>query len=431
MAFAVADFVHAGHPNSGAPNATPAFAALTGDLIIVACMQYNPSALYVAPTDNVGGSPNTYTLIGSAPGTPAIGNGILNIWFYACTLVTGSAGLVVQANIQGGGNDDYSEIVAWRITPGSGGASTINTFQIGGNSSGGNAPSTAPLTTTVANTIVVVVAASLALATVFTQGADYALDMGIDDAGGLYGAQHQQFSSIQTGITPSMTSTAASSAPFQIMAVAIAEAAALTYSISGNAGVADATVAWTGTSSGSTTADGSGNYTISGLANGSYTISASLTGWSFTGPTPANPQVVSGADITGVNFTATQIQVTPATFSPVAGRYATTQTVTLSNTDSGLSGFAMYYTTDGSTPTTGSTQYTTPISVSSTLVLKVLSVATSYANSNIASAFYIIGGSSGGSVGGSKTFSTEDFGASITSPNTSVMGTNTRTKIVG
>ena len=80
---------------------------------------------------------------------------------------------------------------------------------------------------------------------------------------------------------------------------------AATYSISGSAGVAGATVSWTGTASGSTTADGAGNYTIPTLANGSYTVTASKTGYSFTGPTPANPQVVSGANITGVNFTAT------------------------------------------------------------------------------------------------------------------------------
>jgi hypothetical protein len=50
----------------------------------------------------------------------------------------------------------------------------------------------------------------------------------------------------------------------------------------------------------------------------------------------------------------------------------------------------MYYTTDGSTPTTGSTLYTTPISVSTTQTIKVLAVATSYVNSAIASAAYTI-----------------------------------------
>jgi plastocyanin len=67
-----------------------------------------------------------------------------------------------------------------------------------------------------------------------------------------------------------------------------------------------------GTISGNTTTDASGNYTIppfgigSGLANGSYTITPSRTGFTF-GP-PSITQTVSGADITGVNFTATQLQ---------------------------------------------------------------------------------------------------------------------------
>jgi hypothetical protein len=74
------------------------------------------------------------------------------------------------------------------------------------------------------------------------------------------------------------------------------------YSVSGNAGVAGATVSYTGTSSGSVTADGSGNYSIPGLSNGSYTITPSLLGYTFA---PSNSsQTVSSANITGVNFTA-------------------------------------------------------------------------------------------------------------------------------
>lgn len=74
------------------------------------------------------------------------------------------------------------------------------------------------------------------------------------------------------------------------------------FSISGNAGIGAALVSYSGTSSGSVVADGSGDYTIPGLANGSYTITPSLSGVSFT---PTNHGVtVSDADVTGVNFTA-------------------------------------------------------------------------------------------------------------------------------
>ena len=81
-----------------------------------------------------------------------------------------------------------------------------------------------------------------------------------------------------------------------------------THSISGSAGLAGATVSWTGTASGSTTADGSGNYTIPSLADGSYTITPSNTGYSFSSTSspfgPTRSVTVSGADVTGQDFTS-------------------------------------------------------------------------------------------------------------------------------
>jgi hypothetical protein len=73
--------------------------------------------------------------------------------------------------------------------------------------------------------------------------------------------------------------------------------------ISGNAGVAGAIVSYTGPSSGSVTADGSGNYVTPALGDGSYTITPSLTNTAFT--PSSRVELVSGAAVTGVNFTAT------------------------------------------------------------------------------------------------------------------------------
>jgi hypothetical protein len=72
------------------------------------------------------------------------------------------------------------------------------------------------------------------------------------------------------------------------------------FSISGNAGVGSALISYSGTSSGNVTADGSGNYTIPNLLNGSYTITPSLSGSTFT--PPSRNVSVSGADVTGVDF---------------------------------------------------------------------------------------------------------------------------------
>jgi len=54
----------------------------------------------------------------------------------------------------------------------------------------------------------------------------------------------------------------------------------------------------------SATTDGNGNYTISGLADGNYTVTPTIAGYTFS-PAVANA-AVSGADVTGVNFTSIQ-----------------------------------------------------------------------------------------------------------------------------
>jgi len=75
------------------------------------------------------------------------------------------------------------------------------------------------------------------------------------------------------------------------------------------------------------------------------------------------------------------------TFSPAAGTYTSAQTVTISDTTAGAT---IYYTLDGSTPSTGSTKYTGTISVSSTETIKAIAAATGFSNSAMATATYTI-----------------------------------------
>ena len=80
-----------------------------------------------------------------------------------------------------------------------------------------------------------------------------------------------------------------------------------TFSISGTispiAGGSGATVILSGTAGATTTTNSAGNYSFTGLANGSYTVTPNNSGYSFT---PASQNVtVNAADVTGVNFTAT------------------------------------------------------------------------------------------------------------------------------
>ena len=64
------------------------------------------------------------------------------------------------------------------------------------------------------------------------------------------------------------------------------------------------TVTLSGPTSASTSADSSGNYSFSGLANGIYAVTPSRSGYSFS---PSVQSVsIDGSDISGIDFTASQ-----------------------------------------------------------------------------------------------------------------------------
>jgi len=74
------------------------------------------------------------------------------------------------------------------------------------------------------------------------------------------------------------------------------------------------------------------------------------------------------------------------TFWPTPSTYSSVQSITLSNTAS----LPMYYTTDGSTPTTGSTPYSAPISVTKNTTIKAITAANGYLNSSVSTGNYYI-----------------------------------------
>ena len=170
---------------------------------------------------------------------------------------------------------------------------------------------------------------------------------------------------------------------------------------------------------GSLTALGQVNqYTFQGQANESVTLTLADTGGFASGPAyatlfapsgtalvafPANGQrqVTLSAtgtyviQVVGSGYTATgqynvglvcSLTATPI-FSPPAGTYPTAQSVTITDPTPAAT---IYYTTDGSTPTTTSTKYTAPILVQVTETIKAIAVATGYTQSAVASATYII-----------------------------------------
>ncbi len=71
--------------------------------------------------------------------------------------------------------------------------------------------------------------------------------------------------------------------------------------------------------------------------------------------------------------------------SPDGGTFTASQTVKLSTTTSPAN---IYYTLDGSNPTTASTEYTGPITISSNTTIKAIASATGYLQSNVTSATF-------------------------------------------
>ena len=106
----------------------------------------------------------------------------------------------------------------------------------------------------------------------------------------------------------------------------------------------------------------------------------------------------SGDELAFLASAAVSVSVSyPATPAPVfslaSGSYSATQSLTI--TDS-LTGATIYYTTDGTTPTTSSTEYTGPITVSSTETIEANAAATGYSTSAVTTATYTINISAAG-----------------------------------
>ena len=95
-------------------------------------------------------------------------------------------------------------------------------------------------------------------------------------------------------------------------------------------------------------------------------------------------------DLNNNSLTATATKLTPEapTFSPAAGSYNSNQSVTLACTTSGAT---IYYTTDGSEPTTSSTVYNSAIALDSegTTTIKAIAVKNGY-TSTVSGATYTI-----------------------------------------
>ena len=122
---------------------------------------------------------------------------------------------------------------------------------------------------------------------------------------------------------------------------------------------------------------------LTGLPLNVETDSVSVTVRDSTTPTPTQSTKTFSIAISPT------LANTPVA-SPAAGTYGSAQTVTLSDSTTGST---IYYTLDGSTPTTSSSVYSTPLLISSTKTINYIATAPGYSTSTVGSSLYSITGS--------------------------------------
>jgi len=129
------------------------------------------------------------------------------------------------------------------------------------------------------------------------------------------------------------------------------------------------------------TTDGSLPTTASTLYTGPITVTSNETIQAFAAGTGFLESLVATATYTF------QTQVLTPTFTPAPGEYASAQSVTIATTPVGAT---IYYTTDGSTPSTASTVYIGPVPITASSTLSAFAAAPNLSNSPVASGAYVI-----------------------------------------
>ncbi len=132
-------------------------------------------------------------------------------------------------------------------------------------------------------------------------------------------------------------------------------------------------------SSGSWTWTPSGDISLDGFSGNNCHI-----GFKYTSTEFQAAWEIDNINLTGFENSGTTTVATP-TFSPAGGTYYEPQTVSINcNTE----GATIYYTTDGTEPTTESSVYSSPISVSTTTTIKAMAVKEGLDNSAVSVATY-------------------------------------------
>jgi Chitobiase/beta-hexosaminidase C-terminal domain len=136
------------------------------------------------------------------------------------------------------------------------------------------------------------------------------------------------------------------------------------------------------------TLDGSQPTTSSTRYAGTFSVSSTTTVKAIA----TAPNFLQSSTATSVITISSQSQTSTPLISPVTGTYSSAQTVNITDATSGSS---IFYTLDGSQPTTSSTPYTNAFTVSTTTTVKAIATAPNFTTSNTATSVITI--QSGGS----------------------------------
>ncbi|MBQ4292012.1 MAG: chitobiase/beta-hexosaminidase C-terminal domain-containing protein, partial [Muribaculaceae bacterium] len=120
--------------------------------------------------------------------------------------------------------------------------------------------------------------------------------------------------------------------------------------------------------------DGGSSYTTASSNTATVTITEATTLKAYATQTDKTDSSIAEASYT--------VKCPTPSISPSTGTYPKAQSVTISCADAGAT---IYYTTDGSTPTTSSTAYSGTFTVSSTTTVKAIAVMSGCVNSDVAS----------------------------------------------
>jgi parallel beta-helix repeat protein len=254
--------------------------------------------------------PPSYSLSGTV--SPATGG--------SGATVTLSGGASAATTADGNGNYSFTGLPSgnytvtpsksgYSFTPASQGA-TISTSNVTGVNF--TATSTAPTTYSLSGTISPAAGGSGATATLtgVAQGTTTADGNGNYSFTGLSSGNYTVTPS-KSGYSFSPASQGATISTSNVTGVnfTATSTAPTTYSLSGMispaAGGSGATVTLTGAAHAATTADSGGNFNFSELPSGSYTVTPTKNGYSFS---PSSQSAsITNTDLTGINFTATQL----------------------------------------------------------------------------------------------------------------------------